>query len=290
MTALLLAILTSSSVLLLFKFVSKQNIHLFQTVVVNYLVSFFIGIALMKSGSISEMGTKEWLPWAVFLGFVFIVMFYLIGLCTQKTGVAVTAIAHKLSLVIPVAAGMVLYNEQMHLVKGFAIVLAMLSVYFASVRNTNDTSLNGANQLLLPLLVFLGSGFIDTMIKHVEFSILPKEDFHGFLVVLFLTSTVIGALILLFNFLKNTVPFSIKPVAAGIALGFFNYGAVFFIVKALNEINMDKSIIFPVNNIGVVSLSAIAAVVIYKEPLNRFNIIGILLALTAILLLTYESW
>jgi drug/metabolite transporter (DMT)-like permease len=48
---------------------------------------------------------------------------------------------------------------------------------------------------------------------------------------------------------------------------------------------MQKSSMLPINNLGVVLVSALAAVVVFKEKLTRYNWIGLALSLVALALL-----
>jgi uncharacterized membrane protein len=48
---------------------------------------------------------------------------------------------------------------------------------------------------------------------------------------------------------------------------------------------MEKSAMLPINNLGVVLVSALAAVLIFKEKLTRYNWVGVGLSLVALALL-----
>jgi uncharacterized membrane protein len=48
---------------------------------------------------------------------------------------------------------------------------------------------------------------------------------------------------------------------------------------------MQKSALLPINNLGVVLVSALVAVGVFKEPLTRYNWFGVGLSLLALVLL-----
>jgi drug/metabolite transporter (DMT)-like permease len=73
-------------------------------------------------------------------------------------------------------------------------------------------------------------------------------------------------------------------------LGIVNYGSIYFLVIAYNSEVMEKSTLLPLNNLGVVVVSALGAVMIFKERLSRPNWAGLLLSLLALILLTWEQW
>jgi len=59
-------------------------------------------------------------------------------------------------------------------------------------------------------------------------------------------------------------------------------------VKALNS-HIDSSLVFIINNTGVVILAAIAGISFFKERLGILKLLGILLALLSIFLLTMQA-
>jgi multidrug transporter EmrE-like cation transporter len=56
---------------------------------------------------------------------------------------------------------------------------------------------------------------------------------------------------------------------------------------ALDRSNMASAAIYPINNVSIVGLSAIAGVFIYKEHLSKINMIGLICAILAIFLIAY---
>ena len=51
----------------------------------------------------------------------------------------------------------------------------------------------------------------------------------------------------------------------------------------------DNSFLFPIYNIGVVSLTALTGWLLFKEKLNWKNYIGLALAIIAVILITLKS-
>lgn len=71
---------------------------------------------------------------------------------------------------------------------------------------------------------------------------------------------------------------------AGIVLGIPNYYSIFFLIKALQNKNFESSELFTFNNVGVVILSTVVGVVLFKERLSKKNLIGVALAIIGIVL------
>ncbi len=289
MIYLILSILCSSSIVLQFKFLDRYGINTFQAIVVNYLAAVLLGFALVDDRQIFfSFQSLDWLPWALVLGTLFILMFYLIGMTTQKIGVTVAAVAHRLSLVIPAIFAIFLYNESVTVLKGGGIMLAMLAVYYTSQDREQITGHITPFKLVLPFIVFLGGGIVDTMINYVQNTFLQIKHEDSFLTFLFGTSFLIGILIFLFRWLQGLEKLDWRSAIAGTVLGIANYGSIYFVIQALNHAGLENSVVFPINNIAIVALSSIGGFI--KERLNRFNVAGVFLAFAAILIMSVSGY
>ena len=68
-----------------------------------------------------------------------------------------------------------------------------------------------------------------------------------------------------------------------------NFGSIFFIVRALNFVSAkgeitDSSVIFGINNTGIVALSVMAGLLVFGERLKLVNWAGITLSAIALIL------
>lgn len=282
MIALLLSILASTIILVVFKLFERFRIHNFQAIVVNYLVAGTLGFLLQgDTEKITNLYNFSWFYYALALGSFFISIFFLMALTTQRSGLSVVSVATKMSVVIPIIFGLLYYNESLGILKGIGILLALFAVYLASIKNKHGLTIQKKN-LIFPLLVFLGSGIIDTGIKFIEEGFVAPEDVAIFSSTLFYAAGSIGLLALLFQKIRGTLKFELKSILGGIALGIPNFFSLYFLVGALRSDIMESSGIFTVNNIGIVTLSTFVAILLFKEKLIPKNWLGILLALLSI--------
>ncbi len=137
--------------------------------------------------------------------------------------------------------------------------------------------------ILLPFLLLLGNGINDSLVKYTQHFYMNNDE-GLFLSFVFLIAFIIGFVYLFFSqFIKGRY-FSIKSVIGGIVLGSLNYWGAWFFIKSMEV--FQASFLFPVVNIGIVSLSAVASFIIFKENLSKINWIGILVAILAILLVS----
>jgi uncharacterized membrane protein len=72
----------------------------------------------------------------------------------------------------------------------------------------------------------------------------------------------------------------------GVVLGLVNFGSLYGLIRALDSGVFDSSIIFGINNMGIVLLSVIIAMMIFSEKLTIINKIGVILSLVAIIILS----
>lgn len=286
MLYLLLAIFCSVCLLLVLKYTERHGISTLPVLVVNYAVCCVIGSLFSPEPvSLAAFTEKNWMLPSLLLGIVFISVFYMVAVSTQKIGVAVTAVAFKLSVVIPVGAAYFLYGDRFSPLKITGIALAIAAIFLTSKEESNTLRPKGM-LALLPPLVFLGSGISDAAFNFIQTKYLAASELNFFLVSLFGTAGTIGFLLLLCSCIfKQKFP-QAKAVLWGIALGVPNYGSAYFMLLALEHSGVDGSALWTLNNIGIIVLSAFAALLLFNERINRYGIAGIFIAILSILLIS----
>lgn len=286
MIYLLLSILTSTCIFIMFKLFAKNNVNIIQAIVVNYTVCVIVGLIVQGDfPSINEIVYNQWFTHALMIGGLFISVFYLTALTVKYSGVAVASIANKLSLIIPVIAAYFLYQDAFTILKIAGIIVAILSVIFAAYKQESEHHKHNFQYYFYPALVLLGGGVIDTFSKWNQEYFLKDTEFDLFLIFVFGTAAAIGWIILSYRYFYLKEKLSIKSLGYGIALGIPNYGSMAFLLAALNVEGWESSVVFPINNIAVVAASCLIAAFVFKEKLTKTNIVGIFLAIVAILLI-----
>lgn len=282
---LVFSILASTLIFIVFKLFQRFKIDTTQAIVVNYFIACIVGLIAYDSPiSISEITSSKWFLGAVFLGVLFISIFIVMAITVQKNGVSVASVASKMSVVIPVIFGIYVYNESTGLQKLIGILLALAAVYLASIKA--GSKINFKKNLLFPILLFLGSGVIDTSIKYLETTYVPENGIPIFSATIFGCAALIGVLTLIAKQLKGEFKFQPKSLLGGITLGVINYSSIYFLLKALDHETFESSTLFTVNNVGIVMLSTLTGLILFGEKLSAKNWIGIVLAIVSIILVT----
>jgi drug/metabolite transporter (DMT)-like permease len=282
---LLLSVLSSTLIIILFKLFEKYKANTLQAIVFNYYSAFGCGIFLYDSKiKISTITSSSWFYGALALGFLFIIIFNLMALTAQRNGLSVASVAAKMSIIIPIIFGLILYDEHAGLQKIIGILLALVAVYLTAIKPKTQFNLRGG--LVLPFLVFIGSGIIDTAIKYIETSYLSSKEVSIFSATIFACSAIIGTLIIIIKLIQKTLVFNIKSLFGGLVLGIVNFGSIFFLIKALQYKNLESSTLFTVNNVAIVMLSTIVGFALFKEHISKMNWLGVIFAIVSILLVT----
>lgn len=264
---------------LLFKWFDRFGIRTFQAIVANYFVCVALGISFAPNQDIASVFNA--LPIAVVIGFIYILLFWLIGRASQRIGIAATVTAAKVSMILPVVFGLYFLHESGSTIKLLAIGLAFPAVILSSRRKSQASY--GVRAYLLPLTIFFGSGLADILLAYTQKNLLQSNQQAGFLVLLFGTSAAIGAIGLWYAHYKKIDKVHPKSLAAGIVLGGFNFMSVFALMQALKSI--PSSTLFPLNNLTTILLSTTLAFFLFHEKLEKAQGIGLLLAILSLILL-----
>ena len=282
MIYLLLSVLFSTGLFVIFKYFGIYKVDVLKAIFVNYIVAFSMGFLLAeKKIPINEIYLQSWFTGALILGALFVSIFFVMAMTAQKNGVSVASIAGKMSVVVPVFFGIILYNESVTLLKVLGIIIALVAVYLSSVK---EEKLEKNGTLIFPILLFLGSGTIDTLLKYIQTNYVLNEDVSIFSGSLFGIAAFFGFIILAIKSIKKREAFGVKNIVAGIILGVPNYFSIIFLIKALQNKNFESSTLFTINNVAIVIVSTLVGLLLFKEKFSVKNKIGVALAVLGIVL------
>ncbi len=289
MIFLLLSILASTITVSFFKIFERVGVNTLQGIIFNYITCAILGNVFTSETPVilTNFHQQDWFPYTLLLGFLFITIFFAIGQTSQKMGVSVSMVSAKLSVVMPIVFALLFFNENLTIYQIIGIVLSLLAVYFIS-RKHNDGSTKSKYLWLLPAIVFIGSGIIDTTLNSIQKQFIPAVSEAYIITTVFSIAFVLGVIYLSFLVVFKNEKILFKNVYWGILLGFPNYFSMLFLVKTLSYFPNASATIFPVNNIGIVAVSTLVSVLFFKEKLNTKNIIGLILSLVSIVMISIK--
>ncbi|VXC33113.1 EamA family transporter [Maribacter litoralis] len=283
---LALSILFSSLIFVVFKLYTKYKVQTIYAIIVNYFIACVVGLLYyQKPINAFEILQKSWFWGSILLGLLFILIFNLMAATSQKLGVSVASVATKMSLTIPVLFGVFFYREVLTVLEIIGILLALLAVYFSSLKENKIKAEKWA--FALPILVFIGSGTIDTSIKYFQDAHMPEEEYALFSATVFASAGMFGLLFIGYKSVQQQIKINLKNVIGGVCLGIPNYFSIYFLLKALQHPTWNSASVFTINNVAIVMFSTLLGIVLFKERLTFKNWLGIGLAVFSIILVAF---
>ncbi|HUW05777.1 MAG TPA: hypothetical protein VMW01_05920 [Williamwhitmania sp.] len=290
MVLLLLSILSSTTILVIFKLSEKLQVKSLPIIALNYAVATLLGFFLADKSQISlQSAGYEWIAFALGLGVLFIGLFFIVAQSTQLAGIAPTTIATKMSVIFPILLSLAIEpNDKLTPIKLSGFILAITALLLSSYPSKKEKS---NRKLWFPIILFFGMGLIDSLMKFSQAKFVSDELKPIFLTLLFGTACIIGFVLVLRSRENRRGFLEIKTLGLGLALGAANFGSAYFFIGMLNYSTkygfLDSSTLIGVNNIGIVLCSSAIGRFIFKEKYSMLNIGGIVLAVFALYLLTY---
>lgn len=291
MIYLILSILSSTLIYIIFKYIDKFKISTFDIIIINYITASVLGILLSDFNQINlAVFNNAWVPYSAIIGILFIMMFVIIARSSQVVGIAVTTVSNKMSVIIPIMVSILIDPlDVLTNLKAVGIFLALIAVFLTIYRERKVDF--HPRDIYLPIILFLGMGLVDSLVKYAQHYYVDDSSLALFTVVLFVMAAIAGLLTKLIR--RTSFADLIKPKTFlfGIALGVSNYGSLYFLIRALNHQTnsgntFDGSIVFGVNNLGVIALSVLFGLIAFKEKLLKINWIGIIISFIAIYILS----
>jgi len=285
------SILSSAAIYIIFKFLDRFKINTFNVIVINYITAAILGLLLTKTQvDIFSIYKNAWFPYSIIIGILFIMTFVIIAKSSQIVGIAITSVSNKMSVIIPIAVSIIIDPlDVLTNFKAIGIIMAILAV-FLSVYRKRKVEFDPRN-IYLPIILFLSMGLVDSFVKYAQHYYVADDILPLFTVILFAMSAISGLITKLLRRTSFKELLNKKILLWGIVLGISNYGSIYFLIKALNYKNslgntLDGSIVFGINNLGVIALSVIIGLIVFKEKFLKINWVGIIISLFAIYILS----
>lgn len=294
MLYLILAVLCSVAVSVLLKILRQKNIDIRQTIVAGYPIAFLLTLWLLKPdvSAIDSLGGA----WGIIaaLGVLLPAVFVILGRAISAVGMVATDAAQRLSLIIPIIAAFLLFGEVLSGTRVFGLALGFLALIALVYRPQNrqlsdqnpdlDTAIKPAmakpalRTPLWLLAVWAGYGVIDILFKQVA------GLGAAFPLTLFVSFGLAGLLLLIYLLIIR-VRWERRALLSGLLLGALNMGNIYAYIRAHQVLSSSPSLVFTGMNIGVITVATVIGVGVFKEQLNRINMLGLGLAVACVAIL-----
>ena len=246
-------------------------------IVINYAVAAGMGWSIAGGFEAMKQATSE--PWFVttaLMGAGFLYLFNLIALCTRELGVAVASVSTKLSLIIPATVFILIDpNDNLSVEKLAAFALSIVAIVLSSLGKVEISKNQNRLLLIVPAIIFLGSGAIDLVI-----GLNSDANPLVFTSVPFSVAFAMGLVIRVIPKYRHKL--TAKEILGGMVLGVTNFGSLYYLLGAYENSGLDKSSVIPSLNIGVIIFSTLSAFLLFKEKPSNKTTWGLALGLISI--------
>lgn len=285
MLYILFAIFCSVCVSILLKLARRYEVNLPQAVMWNYLTASILCLLIFKP-SLATLNLAE-APLFIFgsVSVLLPVLFIIFGKSVFYSGIVRTDLAQRLSVFIPIVAAILFMGEDVFVGKLIGVLLAIVAILMSIPWGKSTAAHTGYKVWGYLLTVFVGMGAIDILFKQVaNYKTIP---YSASLFLIFMGAFVVCVIRYIYVRFFRKTPLRIQHLVAGVILGCFNFGNILFYLKAHQSLSANPILVFAVMNVGVIVLGAIVGLFIFKEKLSSLNKFGIVVAVLAIVILTY---
>lgn len=281
----LISICCSVAVAVLLKYARQCGVDTWQMIVWNYPAALAFTYFIFQP----DLNTIAWsmLPWCTYLPIAVLLpgLFMLLSYSLRYAGLVQTEVAQRLSLVLSLLAAAFVFGEVFSAWRIAGILVGFLAIAFLVGWRKGVRQSQGLRYLLFPLLVFVGYGAIDVLFKTVALEI--HVPYTTSLLLIFTGAFILAFMYFIVQCIFNKLHFSAKSVYWGLVLGALNFGNILFYMRAHQALVNNPSVVFAGMNIGVIGVGALLGVLLFKEKLSRVNVVGIALAIVAVLMIAY---
>lgn len=277
---LALAITFSSGVAITMKIANAKGLNLGQFLAVNYLVCT---VGLLGWGAWRTLGQNSLFIWSlgILVGVMYVLCLWLFNRAISAGGLALSTTLMRLSAALPTLGSLLLFAEQANHFQILGIVLAFFCLPLASKEplRLDQAGKEALKGMIWGLLLFAAYGMTDFAFK-IQAELEPLADPNAFMATIFGT-----ALVLTFpQFFKKDRP-SRHCLIWGFLLGTTNVLATYFWIRTL--VHLPGSVAFPTLGLGVIAVTTLASLLIWRERLRPSNYAFLVLASVAVLFINW---
>lgn len=278
---LIAAILSSFAIAMLVKWNETADADRRVVIASNYITGSALGCGLLlSSGDFSVSGATLLL--GVGGGVLWPGTFVLLMWGTRRYGVYLAGAACRLALVVPVLFGLSFLGEPLSRRTLLGLTAAFTAFYLFQPARTVEQRTADYRAIGFLLLLAFCFGWVDlwvNLFNHVA----PEREKFAFLTLVFLFSNGFAWGYLLIR----RHPVDRKSFLRGLLLGWPNFFASYFLMESLKtplfvQRSADAYTLYSVSGL---MLTFLAGVFFWKEPVSRFNVAGMGMALLSIVLL-----
>lgn len=271
------SVVCSVSVGALLKAGRSRGLDARQAIFMNYVVASTLCVVLLRPDLGKLMSPGQ--PVGIFLalGVLLPTIFLALARSVHAAGIVRTDAAQRLSLIIPLLSAFLIFGEQLTEQKVLGVGLAFAALLCLLWKPSKGGAGKGGTWLW-PVVVLFGYGVIDVLFKQMAKA---GAAFSGGLLAAF----VLAGVLMLLYLAANKTRWGLGHLLTGILLGALNFANIYTYIRAHQSLPGNPALVFSAMNMGVIVLGTLVGAMAFREPLSKLNLLGVLLALGAIVVM-----
>ncbi len=278
MIYLILTIICSTSIALILKQNDSKNGEPLVLLSANYLVCAIISFVYLINADFRTVTTL--IIFGTILGGLFVLSFFAFAKAVSLAGTALATVSSRLSVIVPIILTIFVFNEIPNIFQmiGISLALATIYLFYLSIKK-DENQVNNKIKYLYLIGVLIGIGINDFCMKIFEQYFEPSGK------PIFLFSIFFSAFLYCLTLvIIKKLPVDKNTILRGAVLGIPNVYSTFFLIGALTH--LQAVMVYPLTNIGIIVLTTILVVTIYREKINTYGLISLCFGIIAIIFLS----
>ena len=221
---------------------------------------------------------------AVLYGIILISGLWCYTLALSQGKTAVCATVYSFGFIVPTLSGTLFWNEKISIFGylGILILIPVLIISGTSPKKQDNKQTN--KTYVIPLIIaLLSSGGLGVMQK-IHQSSESANEMNMFLLLSFIFAFTVS-IIFAFATKKGENKIERKSISFSLIVG-----VIFSLCNIMNTYLagvLDSAVLFPILNIGTILVSLLLSVIIYREKIDRRDILILILGILAIILVNF---
>jgi drug/metabolite transporter (DMT)-like permease len=268
--------------------IGKYKVDLPLFVGINYLSATLTGLISFPNAFAHVFAHPILAILATVQGASFFGLFYIMGWLSHKVGLGYMTIVAKMSLAIPVLFSWLYYGDRMTIYHFAGMAMALTAIFLVNLGEKEQVSHPKTRRetwmmVIITAILFIGSGASDALFKVLDHDFKGLTDSREYIIVLFAAAALTSLPIFIYKALNNKLSLNAHTVLSGLIMGIPNYFSIVFLAGSLQY--FDGTVFYPINNTAILLIMAVVGILIYRERLNTWKAIGLVLAMAAVVML-----
>ena len=282
---LLLAILCSFINSLLIKLNEHVGVDTQIVLASNYISAILLGWSIISVNGNVSLSIQTALL-SIIGGILWPVSFYMLMWGIRQYGISIAGSMTRLSLSIPILFSVIFLREDLTLLTALGILGTFIA--FLLLRPTQQESsaaMDTRSIWFFPLLI-LTFGLVDGWANLFN-TFAPQDEKYLFITMIF---TMSGILVWTVILLKR-IPINQRAIWRGLILGIPNFLSTYYLIESLQSsfFESQSAVVYTLFSVVGVMLAFGSGVIIWKEKVKWSNLVGVLCAVGAIILLNMRG-